>query len=83
MFSHEHRLRAVQFYIKLAGRTDHNLQTVIAQPNETRGQALCRVGIEGDAKDVLVVVFAQWHRTHKAKPGHWGRVRCIGKSGLF
>jgi hypothetical protein len=66
-----------------AGRTDQNLQIVIAQPSETREQALCRVGIEGDAKDVLVVVFAQWHRTHKAKPGHWGRVRCIGKSGLF
>ena len=86
----------MQFYIKLAGRADHNLQIVIAQPNETREQALCRVGIEGDAKDVLVVVFAQWHRPHKTKTGHWGRVRCvegnkstsaraflIGKPGLF
>ncbi len=41
-----------------AGRTDHNLQIVIAQHGETREQALCRVGIERDAKDVLVVLFA-------------------------
>jgi hypothetical protein len=56
---------------------------VIAQPNETREQAQCSVDIEGDAKDVLVVAFAQWRGPHKAKAGHRGRFRCVGKPGLF
>ncbi len=66
-----------------AGRTDHKLQTVIAQPNETREQALCRVGIEGDAKDVLVVAFAQWYVPHKAKAGHRGGFAASVNRGFF
>ena len=39
-----------------AGRTDHNLRVIIAEPDETSEQARRRLGIF-DAKNVLVVVF--------------------------
>lgn len=51
-----HIARRVEALEADAGRTDHNLQIVIAQPGETREQAMCRAGIL-DAKNVLVVVF--------------------------
>lgn len=40
-----------------ASRADDNLQVVIAEPGETGDQALCRFGIERDAKNVMVVAF--------------------------
>lgn len=40
-----------------ASSADHNLRLVIAEPGETADQALRRVGIEPDAKGVMVVGF--------------------------
>jgi len=41
-----------------ANRADQNLRLVIAELGETSEQALRRMGIKPDAKDVLVVVFS-------------------------
>jgi hypothetical protein len=40
-----------------AGRADKSMRVVVAEIGETADQALHRLGIEADAKDVLVVVF--------------------------
>lgn len=40
-----------------ATRADHNLRVILAEPGETGDQARQRMGIDHDAKNIMVVVF--------------------------